>query len=48
MTQVHSALDIFLRTPGSHVKEAIVLSNNREVTIKDGISYLPIYYVMFL
>lgn len=46
--QVHSALDNFVRTPDYQVKEAIVLSNRREVTIKDGITYLPIYYVMFI
>ena len=37
-----------MRTPDNHIKEAIVLSNNREVVIKDGITYLPIYDVMFL
>ncbi|MBR5728332.1 MAG: ATP-binding protein [Muribaculaceae bacterium] len=46
--RVHSALDNFLRNPDYHIKEAIVLSNNREVTIQNGITYLPIYYVMFL
>lgn len=46
--QVHSALDNFLRTPDYPIKEAVILSNNREVTIKDGITYLPIYDVMFL
>lgn len=46
--RVHSALDNFVRTPDYQIKEAIVLSNEREVTIKDGITYLPVYYVMFL
>jgi len=25
----------------------VVLSNEREVTISDGITYLPVYYCMF-
>ena len=46
--RVHSALDNFVHMPDHQIKEAIVLSNGREVTIKDGITYLPVYYVMFL
>ena len=44
----HSALTNFLRNPEYGIKEAIVFSNAREVMQKDGIAYLPIYYVMFL
>lgn len=46
---VHSALDSFISNPDYNVKSAVVLSNEREVyTDKNGITYLPIYYVMFL
>lgn len=45
---VHSALDKFLATKEYNIKQAYVLSNEREVRIEDGITYIPIYYVMFL
>lgn len=45
---VHSALDRFISNDDYNVKKAYVLSNEREVFIKDGITYIPIYYVMFL
>lgn len=46
--KTHSALDTFIKTKDYQVKEAIVLSNEREVTVQHGITYLPIYYVMYL
>ena len=46
--KVHSALDAFLDTPDYHIKNAIVLSNEQNVHKEHGITYLPIYYVMFL
>ena len=45
---VHSALDKFLATPEYHINKALVLSNEQRVYVKDGITYLPIYYSMFL
>ncbi len=45
---VHSALDKFLATPEYHIHQAIVLSNEQQVYVKDGITYFPIYYCMFL
>ena len=45
---VHSALDKFLATPEYHIHQAIVLSNEQQVYMKDGITYFPIYYSMFL
>lgn len=45
---VHSALDKFLATPEYHINKAMVLSNEQRVYVKDGITYLPIYYCMFL
>ena len=44
---VHSALSTFVKNEGYHIKKAYVLSNEREVKHKGGITYLPIYYIMF-
>lgn len=46
--RIHSALDNFLATPDYGIRRAIVLSNEREVTTQKGVTYMPIYYVMFL
>ena len=46
--KIHSALDTFVKTKDYNIKEAIVLSYEREVSIQQGITYLPIYYVMYL
>lgn len=46
---VHSALDKFISNKDYPVKEAMVLSNQREVEIdKNGITYMPVYYSMFI
>ena len=45
---VHSALNTFVSNADYHVKKAIVLSNERKVTSNGKITYLPIYYVMFI
>lgn len=45
---VHTALNHFVSNEDYKIKKALVLSNEREVTVKDKITYLPIYYVMFL
>ena len=44
----HSALTKFLETPDYGISRAIVFSNERKVFKKKGVSYLPIYYSMFL
>ena len=44
----HSALDRFVSNDDYHVKKAYVLSNNREVRHDGKITYLPIYYAMFI
>lgn len=44
----HSALTKFLETPDYGISRAIVFSNERKVFKKKGITYLPIYYSMFL
>ena len=45
---VHSALNAFVSNEDYHVKKAIVLSNEREITTKNKITYLPSYDIMFL
>lgn len=45
--KIHSALDKFLENKDYHVKNAYVLSNEREVTTENGITYIPIYDIMF-
>ncbi len=44
---VHSALNNFMNTPDYHIQKAVVLNNEREVSVKNGITYLPVYYCMF-
>lgn len=44
--QVHSALDKFLQIKEYNIQQAFVLSNTQQVKVKDGITYLPIYYIM--
>ena len=44
----HSALTKFLETPEYDINRAIVFSNERQVFQKKGITYMPIYYCMFL
>ena len=45
---VHSALNTFVSNDDYHVKKAFVLSNERTVQTTGMITYLPIYYVMFM
>ena len=45
---VHSALNTFVKNEDYHIKKAFVLSNERTLTTKGKICYLPIYHVMFL
>lgn len=44
---VHSALNNFMNTPDYQIHKAVVLNNEREVAVKNGITYLPVYYCMF-
>ncbi len=46
--KIHSALTNFLSTPQYNIKRAIVLSNSNEVITENGITYMPIYYSMFI
>ncbi|MBR5167316.1 MAG: ATP-binding protein [Salinivirgaceae bacterium] len=45
---VHSALSNIIKVKEYNIKQAFVLNNDREIRIKNGITYLPIYSVMFL
>lgn len=44
---VHSALTRFLSTDEYNIRRAYVLSNERTVYTKNGITYIPVYYIMF-
>lgn len=44
---VHSALNNLVKNEDYNIKRAYVLSNERDVKIKDKIIYLPIYFIMF-
>ncbi len=46
--QIHSALNKFVTTEAYNIKKAYVFSNTREIKHKGNITYLPIYYIMFL
>lgn len=45
---VHSALNTFVKNEEYNIKNAFVLSNERNIFSKGKITYLPIYYVIFL
>jgi hypothetical protein len=44
---IHSALDKFLSIADYGIKKAYVLSNEQRVYTEGGITYMPIYYIMF-
>jgi len=44
---IHSALDKFLSNDEYNIKKAYVLSNEQKVYTENGITYMPVYYVMF-
>ena len=43
--KVHSALDKFLQIKEYNIHKAFVFSNAQQVEVKNGIVYLPIYYI---
>ena len=45
---IHSALNHFLQIKEYNVKRAYVFSNTREVYTENSVTYMPIYYIMFL
>ena len=44
----HSAISAFVGNKDYNVKLGYVFANSREVVQKDGIIYMPIYYIMFV
>lgn len=45
---IHSAMDKFTSNDDYHIKYGIVLSNEREIKHKGSITYMPVYYSMFI
>ena len=45
---VHSALNNFVKNEDYHIKKAFAVSNERVIKSDGKITYLPIYYAMFL
>ncbi len=45
---VHSALNAFVSNTDYNIKKAYVVSNEREISKKENIIYIPIYYIMFM
>ena len=45
---VHAALDVLADTPDYNIRQAYVLSNERTVSRRGKITYMPIYFAMFL
>ncbi len=44
---IHSALNKFTSNEDYHIQKAYVVSNERTITTKGKIIYIPIYYIMF-
>ena len=44
---IHSALNNFVKNEDYHIQKAFVVSNERTVSMKGKIVYIPIYYIMF-
>ena len=45
---VHSALDNLLKNPDYHILSGTVVSNERAVYQVGNVTYMPVYYVMFM
>jgi hypothetical protein len=45
---IHSALNNLLKNPDYNIQTATVVSNEREIYQKGKITYLPVYFVMFM
>lgn len=46
--KVHSAIDRFIKIPNYNIRKAYVFSNEREIRSESGITFIPIYDLMFL
>ena len=45
---VHSALDNLLKNPDYHIVSGTVISNEREIYQKDKVTYMPVYFIIFM
>ena len=45
---IHSALNRLIAVPDYHISKGIVLSNDRLYRHEGAITYMPIYYIMFI
>ena len=45
---IHSALNNLLKNPDYNILTATVISNEREIYQKDKVTYMPVYFVMFM
>lgn len=45
---IHSALNNLMKNPDYHILSSTVISNEREVHQEGNITYMPIYFVMFM
>ena len=45
--RVHSSLNAFVQNEDYHIQKAFVVSNDRAISTKGKITYIPIYYIMF-
>ncbi len=44
---IYSALSNFMKNEDYHIQKAFVVSNERTVSTKGKIIYIPVYYIMF-
>ena len=45
---IHSALNNLMKNPDYHILSSTVISNEREVHQDGNITYMPVYFVMFM
>jgi hypothetical protein len=45
---IHSALNNLLKNPDYNIQAATVISNEREIYQKGKVTYMPVYFVMFI
>lgn len=45
---IHSALNNLLKNPDYNIQAATVISNEREIYQKGKVTYMPVYFVMFM
>ena len=45
---IHSALNRLISVPDYHISQGVVVSNERMYRHEGAITYMPIYYIMFI